>query len=200
MAQAAGAATTLRWLMLVTLVAVLLVGPPLILLYRLDTRGILQPLGEADLRQTAAGRDREPVTGAGAGQGQPIVLVLGVTGSGKRAVGEAVAGLLHLPFVEGDDYHPAANVAKISAGRALDDADREPWLRASPTASVTPSRPARGWWWPVGPQARPTATGCVRPRADGCGACTWPWTGTPHGTACPGAPVSSCPPSWSTRG
>ncbi|CAM5381936.1 Gluconokinase OS=Streptomyces alboniger OX=132473 GN=CP975_06695 PE=3 SV=1 [Streptomyces alboniger] len=70
------------------------------------------------------------MTGAGAGQGQPIVLVLGVTGSGKTTVGKAVAELLHLPFVEGDDFHPAANVAKMSAGRALDDADREPWLRA----------------------------------------------------------------------
>jgi cytochrome d ubiquinol oxidase subunit II len=57
--QAAGASTTLRWLMLVTVIAVVLVGPPLVLLYRLDTRGALQPLTEADLRQTAAGRDPE---------------------------------------------------------------------------------------------------------------------------------------------
>ncbi|PBD01089.1 cytochrome bd-I ubiquinol oxidase subunit 2 apoprotein [Streptomyces sp. Ag82_O1-15] len=57
--QAAGAATTLRWLMLVTVVAVVLVGPPLVLLYRLDTRGALQPLTEADLRQTAPGREPE---------------------------------------------------------------------------------------------------------------------------------------------
>lgn len=59
--QAAGASTTLRWLMLVTVVAVVLIGPPLVLLYRLDTRGALQPLTEADLalRPTAAGRDPE---------------------------------------------------------------------------------------------------------------------------------------------
>lgn len=57
--QAAGAATTLRWLMLVTVVAVVLVGPPLVLLYRLDTRGALQPLTEADLRQTTPGREPE---------------------------------------------------------------------------------------------------------------------------------------------
>ncbi|MFE4754060.1 cytochrome d ubiquinol oxidase subunit II [Streptomyces mirabilis] len=57
--QAAGAATTLRWLMLITVVAVVLVGPPLVLLYRLDTRGALQPLTEADLRQTAPGREPE---------------------------------------------------------------------------------------------------------------------------------------------
>lgn len=52
--QAAGAATTLRWLVLVTLIAVVLVGPLLVLLYRLDTRGALQPLTDADLRQPPA--------------------------------------------------------------------------------------------------------------------------------------------------
>ncbi|MET7603523.1 cytochrome d ubiquinol oxidase subunit II [Streptomyces avermitilis] len=57
--EAAGASTTLRWLMLVTVIAVVLVGPPLVLLYRLDTRGALQPLTDADLRQTASGRDPE---------------------------------------------------------------------------------------------------------------------------------------------
>ncbi|WP_053748394.1 gluconokinase [Streptomyces sp. MMG1533] len=70
------------------------------------------------------------MTGARARHGPPIVLVLGVSGSGKTTVGKAVAELLGLPFVEGDDFHPAANVAKMSAGHALDDADREPWLRA----------------------------------------------------------------------
>ncbi|MEU0069879.1 gluconokinase [Streptomyces sp. NPDC006332] len=70
------------------------------------------------------------MTGAGAGQGPPIVLVLGVSGSGKTTVGKAVAEQLGLPFVEGDDFHPAANVAKMSAGHPLDDADRGPWLRA----------------------------------------------------------------------
>ena len=57
--QAAGASTTLRWLMLVSVIAVVLVGPPLVLLYRLDTVGALQPLTEADLRRTAAGREPE---------------------------------------------------------------------------------------------------------------------------------------------
>lgn len=57
--EAAGATTTLRWLLLVTAVAVVLVGPPLVLLYRLDTAGTLQPLTEADLRRTAVGREPE---------------------------------------------------------------------------------------------------------------------------------------------
>jgi cytochrome d ubiquinol oxidase subunit II len=53
-AQAAGATTTMRWVLLVSAVAVVLVGPPLVLLYRLDTRGVLQPLTETDLRRTAS--------------------------------------------------------------------------------------------------------------------------------------------------
>ncbi|WP_327433241.1 gluconokinase [Streptomyces sp. NBC_01236] len=69
------------------------------------------------------------MTGAGAGDRPPIVLVLGVSGSGKTTVGKAVSERLGLPFVEGDDFHPAANIAKMAAGHALDDADREPWLR-----------------------------------------------------------------------
>jgi cytochrome d ubiquinol oxidase subunit II len=56
-AEAAGADTSLRWLALVTLIAVVLVGPPLVLLYRLDTRSALQPLTDADLRQAQPGRD-----------------------------------------------------------------------------------------------------------------------------------------------
>ncbi|MFD8418987.1 gluconokinase [Streptomyces sp. NPDC059466] len=59
----------------------------------------------------------------------PIVVVLGVSGSGKTTVGTALAEELRVPFVEGDAAHPAANIAKMAAGHPLDDADREPWLR-----------------------------------------------------------------------
>ncbi|MFD8985710.1 cytochrome d ubiquinol oxidase subunit II [Streptomyces sp. NPDC059564] len=55
--EAAGAPTTLRWLLLVTVIAIVLVGPPLVLLYRLDTSGALQPLADNDLRRTAVNRD-----------------------------------------------------------------------------------------------------------------------------------------------
>lgn len=58
------------------------------------------------------------------------VVVMGVSGSGKSTVGRAVADALGAPFVDGDDLHPAANVAKMAAGIPLTDADREPWLRA----------------------------------------------------------------------
>ena len=53
---------------------------------------------------------------------------MGPSGSGKSAVGSAVAARLGLPFVDADDLHPEANVAKMAAGVPLDDADRMPWL------------------------------------------------------------------------
>lgn len=56
------------------------------------------------------------------------VVVMGVSGTGKSTIGVAVAAALGLPFVEGDDLHPPANVAKMAAGIPLDDADRAPWL------------------------------------------------------------------------
>lgn len=60
--------------------------------------------------------------------GLPPVVVMGVSGSGKTTVGQLLADLLGVRFAEGDDLHPAANVAKMRAGLPLDDADREPWL------------------------------------------------------------------------
>ena len=55
-------------------------------------------------------------------------VVMGVSGCGKSAVGQLLAARLGLPYAEGDDDHPAANVAKMAAGMALDDADRHGWL------------------------------------------------------------------------
>ena len=59
-----------------------------------------------------------------------LVVVMGVTGSGKTTVGEALAERMGLPFADADGFHSPANVAKMRAGHALDDADRLPWLRA----------------------------------------------------------------------
>jgi gluconokinase len=59
-----------------------------------------------------------------------LVVVMGVTGSGKSTVGEALAHRLGVPYADADDFHSAANVAKMRSGVPLDDADREPWLRA----------------------------------------------------------------------
>ena len=55
---------------------------------------------------------------------------MGVSGSGKSTVGEAIAERIGLPFVDGDELHPEENVAKMSAGLPLEDADRAPWLDA----------------------------------------------------------------------
>ena len=57
-----------------------------------------------------------------------IILVMGVSGSGKNTVGELLAEHLGFEFIDGDDYHPPENVAKMAAGTALTDADRGPWL------------------------------------------------------------------------
>ena len=56
------------------------------------------------------------------------VVVMGVAGCGKSAVGRRVAAALALPMVEGDDFHPPANVERMRQGVALTDADRAGWL------------------------------------------------------------------------
>lgn len=60
----------------------------------------------------------------------PLLVVMGVTGSGKTTVGAALSQRLRVPFADADDFHGEANVAKMSAGIPLDDDDRLPWLRA----------------------------------------------------------------------
>lgn len=60
---------------------------------------------------------------------QPVVLVLmGVSGSGKSRLAALLAGRLGWDFEEGDDLHPPENIAKMASGRPLTDADRWPWL------------------------------------------------------------------------
>jgi gluconokinase len=57
-----------------------------------------------------------------------IVVVMGVSGSGKTAIGSALAARLGWTFFDGDDFHPAENIAKMHAGIPLTDADRDLWL------------------------------------------------------------------------
>ena len=57
-----------------------------------------------------------------------IIVVMGVCGCGKTTVGTALAKSLQWPFLDADDFHPEANVAKMSAGLPLTDEDRGPWL------------------------------------------------------------------------
>jgi gluconokinase len=58
-----------------------------------------------------------------------VIILMGVTGSGKSTVGEALSMTLNWPFYDGDDYHPQANVDKMAQGIPLTDEDRLPWLR-----------------------------------------------------------------------
>lgn len=59
---------------------------------------------------------------------QPVLVIMGVSGSGKSTVAGILAGQLGWDLEEGDDLHPAENVAKMAAGQPLTDEDRWPWL------------------------------------------------------------------------
>ena len=62
-------------------------------------------------------------------KGDPgILIVMGVSASGKTTVGKALAEALSLPFFDGDDFHPPENISKMAAGLPLNDEDREGWL------------------------------------------------------------------------
>ncbi|WAL64807.1 gluconokinase [Amycolatopsis cynarae] len=59
-----------------------------------------------------------------------VVVVMGVAGSGKTTIGQALAAGLGVEYAEADSFHPPANIAKMSSGHPLTDEDRWPWLRA----------------------------------------------------------------------
>ena len=61
---------------------------------------------------------------------QPVLVIMGVSGSGKSTVAALLAGRLGWDLAEGDDLHPASNVAKMQAGQPLTDEDRWPWLES----------------------------------------------------------------------
>jgi gluconokinase len=67
-----------------------------------------------------------------------VIVLMGVSGTGKTEVGTRLADALGGTFAEGDSYHSAANVEKMRSGKPLDDADRQPWLE-------TMSREIGGW-------------------------------------------------------
>ena len=57
-----------------------------------------------------------------------LVVVTGVSGTGKTTLGMSLSQALGIPFLDADDFHPAANIEKMSAGEPLTDVDRLPWL------------------------------------------------------------------------
>ncbi|MGO0577834.1 gluconokinase [Ornithinimicrobium panacihumi] len=91
-----------------------------------------------DAATPAPGQTPTPPPAAG-----PLhLVVMGVSGNGKSTIGEQFVQHLGWPFAEGDDFHPQANIDKMSSGQPLDDEDRWPWLRA--LADWTAEHDARG--------------------------------------------------------
>ncbi|WP_417241400.1 gluconokinase [Celeribacter sp.] len=73
-----------------------------------------------------------------------IIIVAGVSGCGKSTVAKALAETCGYPFLEGDEYHPAENVAAMAAGRPLTDEMRWPWLRRLASSAVEKANGAGG--------------------------------------------------------
>jgi gluconokinase len=73
-----------------------------------------------------------------------LIVVMGVSGSGKSTIGTALARALQLPFLEADTLHGTHNIEKMRRGEPLDDADREPWLDALAAALVDELRYPQG--------------------------------------------------------
>ena len=59
-----------------------------------------------------------------------VYIIMGVSGSGKSTIGQLLADRMSIPFYDGDDFHPEANIAKMQSGQSLNDDDRMPWLHA----------------------------------------------------------------------
>ncbi|MFZ4476622.1 MAG: gluconokinase [Saprospiraceae bacterium] len=59
---------------------------------------------------------------------KPIIIVMGVSGTGKSTIGRLLAETIQLPFYDGDDYHPIENIRKMQSGQPLNDQDRQGWL------------------------------------------------------------------------
>jgi len=89
-----------------------------------DPRGPLElPVhAVASIEAVAAGPEDQPA-------GAEVVVVMGVSGSGKSTVASLLAGRLGCDLADADDFHPPSNVSKMAAGLPLDDQDRAPWLR-----------------------------------------------------------------------
>ena len=100
----------------------------------------------------------------------PLVVAMGVSGSGKTTVGAALAQRLRVPFADADDFHPPANIAKMTAGAA--QRRRPPPLAARRSGSgCTDARRDRRRDELLGAEAEATATSPARGRAAPC-SCT----------------------------
>jgi gluconokinase len=101
----------------------------------------------------------------------PLVLVvMGVSGSGKTTVGSLLAGRLGWPYAEADAFHSEANVAKMAAGHPLTNDDRWPLLPAIAAGSTIGSRATRPASSPARRSSARTAMSCAARRSRSC---TW---------------------------
>ena len=73
-----------------------------------------------------------------------VIVIMGVCGCGKSTVGQQLAAALGVEFVEGDQFHPAENVARMAAGVPLTDADRQAWLSTLSQQLAAAKRAGRG--------------------------------------------------------
>ena len=92
----------------------------------------------------AIARSVSIVRESGAMPGVRPIVVMGVAGSGKSTVGRLLADRLGAPFIEGDELHPPANVAKMTEGVPLTDEDRAPWLALVADRIARDAAPDRG--------------------------------------------------------
>lgn len=72
-----------------------------------------------------------------------FILIIGVSGSGKTSVGQALASELGWEFFDADDFHPPENLVKMKSGQPLNDADRAPWLDSLHALISTTTKPGK---------------------------------------------------------
>ena len=87
-------------------------------------------VAKAYRRRLESGRDQYAVRSAIVIRKNKVIIIIGVSGSGKTTIGRLLSGELGWKYYEGDDFHPPANIEKLKHGVPLDDADRKPWLES----------------------------------------------------------------------
>lgn len=100
------------------------------------------------------------------------ILVMGVSGAGKSHIGQQLAAALGAPFIDGDDHHSPANVAKMASGKPLNDDDRREWLDTLADLFADYHRQDRSVVIACSGLKNATAIGCAQ-GTRGYGFCIW---------------------------